>query len=185
MYSSISTNEHLALFGGQRTQFGEMILGTKASIEITVGTDDEPALGLWYMEPQKATAQPAAAKKEAAAVASASLASTGRGQRGLPILFSRDQVTGKESFLDREMKYARRWLYSKGIMLPEEDKNPVDVQMEKFFESCRTGVKPLADLEVGLADSTAVVLANLAMDEGRRVYFNEIDKMGRGPAKKT
>ena len=24
-----------------------------------------------------------------------------------------------------------------------------------------------------------VILSNLAMDEGRRVYFNEIDKMGR------
>jgi hypothetical protein len=35
---------------------------------------------------------------------------------------------------------------------------------------------------VGLADSTAVILSNLAMDEGRRVYFNEIDKMGMTPA---
>ena len=25
-----------------------------------------------------------------------------------------------------------------------------------------------------------MILSNLAMDEGRRVYFNEIDKMGRG-----
>jgi hypothetical protein len=31
---------------------------------------------------------------------------------------------------------------------------------------------------VGLTDSTNVILANLAMDEGRRVYFNEIEKMG-------
>ena len=44
----------------------------------------------------------------------------------------------------------------------------------------RTGVRPKADLEVGLADSTAVILSNLAMDEGRRVYFSEIEKMGRG-----
>jgi hypothetical protein len=29
----------------------------------------------------------------------------------------------------------------------------------------------------------AVILSNLAMDEGRRVYFNEIDKMGRGEEK--
>jgi len=27
-----------------------------------------------------------------------------------------------------------------------------------------------------------VILSNLAMDEGRKVYFNEIDKMGKGPA---
>ena len=44
----------------------------------------------------------------------------------------------------------------------------------------KAGSKPKADVEVGLADSTAVILANLAMDEGRRVYFNEIDKMGKG-----
>jgi hypothetical protein len=29
----------------------------------------------------------------------------------------------------------------------------------------------------------AVILSNLPMDEGRRVYFNEIDKMGRGEEK--
>jgi hypothetical protein len=28
----------------------------------------------------------------------------------------------------------------------------------------------------------AVILSNLAMDEGRKVYFNEIDKMGRAAA---
>jgi hypothetical protein len=64
-------------------------------------------------------------------------------------------------------------------MLPEEDRNPVDVEMESFFDCCRTGQRPLADLEVGLADASMVILSNLAMDEGRRVYFNEIDKMGR------
>jgi hypothetical protein len=42
---------------------------------------------------------------------------------------------------------------------------------------------PKADLETGLRDSVAVILSNLAMDEGRRVYFNEIDKMGRGEEK--
>jgi len=33
---------------------------------------------------------------------------------------------------------------------------------------------------VGLRDSTAVILANQAMDEGRRVYFNEIEKYKTG-----
>jgi hypothetical protein len=67
-------------------------------------------------------------------------------------------------------------------MVPEEDKNPVDVQLESWMECIRTGKKPLADLEIGLEDSTNVILANLAMDEGRRVFMNEIDKMGNGPA---
>ena len=42
---------------------------------------------------------------------------------------------------------------------------------------------PKANLEIGLADSVAVIASNLAMDEGRRVYFNEIDNMGRGAEK--
>ena len=34
-------------------------------------------------------------------------------------------------------------------------------------------------VEVGLADSISVILSNLAIDEGRKVYFNEIEKMGK------
>jgi len=93
-------------------------------------------------------------------------------------------MTGKEGFFDREAKFARRWLTTKGIMAQEEQKNPVDVELESFFQNCKDGQKPKADLEVGLADSVAVILLNLAMDEGRKVYFNEMDKMGRGEAPK-
>lgn len=181
MYSSISTNQHLALFGSTRTQFGEMIMGTDGTIHITVGTDNEPATAMWFYEPgpKKATA---GYGKEKSAKASSSLTSTGKGGKGLPVLMDKDKVTGNESFLEKEMKYARLWLYKKGVMVPEETKNPVDVQLEAFIESCKTGAKPKADLEVGLEDSTNVILANLAMDEGRRVYMNEIDKMGKAPA---
>ena len=184
MYSAISTNKHLPLFQGTRTEFGEMIMGTEGTIEITVGTDEEPAIGLWYYEPGPPTVEKAAGVKEKPVIAGATLASTGRGQIGLPLLFERDQITGKESFLARELKYARLWLYKRGIMVPEEDRNPVDVEMDEFFQCCRTGARPKADLEVGLADSTTVILANLAMDEGRRVYFHEIEKMGRSPEPK-
>ena len=41
---------------------------------------------------------------------------------------------------------------------------------------------PKANLEVGMADSIAVILSNQAMDEGRKVYFNEIEKMGKSAA---
>jgi predicted dehydrogenase len=179
IYSALSTNQHLTLFGGTRSQFGEVIMGTDGTIEITVGTDEEPALGLWYREPPRASVTAAAGKKEGPAVASASLTGTGAGSKSLPILLEKDQMTGSESFLDREMKFARRWLYSKGVMVPTESKNPVNGEIEGFFESVRTGKRPLADLEVGLADSTAVILSNLSMDEGRRVYFSEIEKMGK------
>jgi predicted dehydrogenase len=182
VYTSILSNKHLPLFGGTRTEFGECIMGTQGTIEITVGGDREPAIGMWYVEPKTATVTPASQTKKETTIAGASMAGTGRGARGFPILLARDEMRGDESFLEKELKFARRWLYAKGVMLPEEDRNPVDVELESFFNCCRTGKRPLADLEVGLADSTTVILANLAMDEGRRVYFNEMDKMGRGEA---
>lgn len=181
MASYISTNKHLSMFQGTRTEFGEMIMGTDGTIEITVGTDNEPSIGVWYYEPGPKV-EKAGDKKEKATAANASLLSTGKGGRPLPILLSQDQLSDSDSFLAKEMKYAKRWLYSKGIMTPEETKNPVDTQLEGFLESIRTGKKPLADLEIGLADSTTVILANLAMDEGRRVYFAEMEKMGRAGA---
>jgi len=183
MYSSISTNQHLALFGSTRTQFGEMIMGTDGTIHITVGTDNEPATAMWFYEPGPKKAKPASGS-EKAAPANASLVSTGKGGKGLPVLFDKEKPSDKDSFLEREMKFAKMWLYKKGVMVPEETKNPVDVQLEAFIESCRTGARPKADLEVGLDDSTNVIAANLCMDEGRRVYMNEIEKMGASGADK-
>jgi hypothetical protein len=95
-------------------------------------------------------------------------------------------LTGSEGFWDKEVKFAKRWLTTKGVMVQEEQRNPVDVELESFFRNCRDGQKPKADIEVGMADAIAVILSNQAMDEGRKVYFNEIEKMGKGgvPAKK-
>ena len=95
-------------------------------------------------------------------------------------------LSGNEGFWDKEVKFAKRWLTTKGVMVQEEQRNPVDVELESFFKNCRDGGKAKADLEVGMADAIAVILSNQAMDEGRKVYFNEIEKMGKGgvPAKK-
>ena len=65
-------------------------------------------------------------------------------------------------------------------MPQEEENNPVDTELKGFFQNCRDGKTPRANLEVGMADAVSVILSNLAMDEGRKVYFNEIEKMGRG-----
>ena len=100
------------------------------------------------------------------------------GSKPVPLMLDDINITGKESFLDREAKFARRWLFSKGLMVQEERKNPVDVELESFFQNCKDLQKPKADIEIGLADSIAVMLANQAMDENRRVYFSEIEKMG-------
>jgi len=179
--TAISTNQHLPLFGETRAEFGERIMGTGGTIEITLGTDDQPGIALWYYEPRPKRVT-TVSKYEEGTIATATLGSFGYGTKGYPILLDRDLLRGDESFLVREMKYARRWLYSKGLMLPEEARSPVEVQMESFFNCCRTGARPRADLAIGLANSTAVILSNLAMDQERRVYFSEIEKLGRSQA---
>jgi len=177
--TAISSNQHLPLFGETRAEVGERIMGTHGTIEITLGTDKEPGIALWYIEPKPSVAKVTAGRYEEGTIATATLGSFGYGRKGYPILLAKDQFRGDEPFLAREMEYFRRWLYGKGIMLPREDRYPVEVQMEGFFDYCRSRSRPKADLGVGLANSAAVILSNLAMDEERRVYFNEIDKMGR------
>ena len=39
-----SVPSSLVMFSSTRTEFGEIIMGTEGTIEITVGTDDEPAI---------------------------------------------------------------------------------------------------------------------------------------------
>jgi predicted dehydrogenase len=192
MYSSISTSSHLDLLQAQRQEFGEVIMGTAGSIEITVGDDRHPAIGLWYREPKpiSATLVTKAGQKKEKVEAGATM-TTAAATQGIPLILPNDRMNESDSFLTKEAKFARRWLASKGIMIPEEDRNPVDTSLEDFLLCCKEpgSRKPKSDLEVGLRDSTAVILANQAMDEGRRVYFNEIEKYQTGdparPAKRA
>jgi hypothetical protein len=185
-YSSISTNQFLPYFNGTRAQMGECIMGTEGTIEITVGFDAPTmAIAWWYREPPKKGAETTKAGEKKPFVAGATMATAGGANGPIPILTSDLEMTGKEGFLDREVKFARRWLTAKGIMIQQEQKNPVDTEMESFFRNCRDGKRPLADVEIGLADSVSVILSNMAMDEGRKVYFSEIDKLGKAPAKKV
>lgn len=185
VYSSITTNSRCPYLNSARPEFGECIMGTEGSVDITIG-DGQVSMptALWYREPKKTTVT-AAPKKEAAKDAGATFA-LGAGHRGIPLMLDKDLVQKSDSFLDREMKFARRWLYSKGVMTSDEDRNPVETSLESFFNDIRTGGHPKADLETGLADAANVMLSNLAMDESRRVNFSEIDKMGLGgtPGKK-
>jgi len=178
-YSSISTNSFLPYFNAQRAEMGELIMGTDGTIEITVGADTQAPIAWWYREPPKAVAESKAGEKKKAFVAGATMVAAGGAVSPIPIMTSDLDFTGKESFIDKEVKFAKRWLTSKGVMVQEEQKNPVDTELESFFDCCRTGKTPLANMEVGMADSVAVILSNMAMDENRRVYFNEIEKMGK------
>jgi len=105
---------------------------------------------------------------------------------GGPLPLPENSQAARDSFLARGAKFARRWIYSKGIMAPEEDRNPVTVELEDFFLRCKDPMnhKPKANLELGLNDSTAVILSNLAMDEHRGVDFNEIQTLGLAGANK-
>jgi hypothetical protein len=152
-------------------------------VHITVGDDKNPVMAMWFPEPPK----PQTTKsdgKEKDHKAGATMVSVAAG-KSLPILLSKDQIAADDGFLDREMKFARRWLYTKGVMNPEEDKNPVDSELEGFLDCCRTGKTPLSNVEVGLHDSIAVMLSNMCADQERRVNFNEIDKLGLPGGKKA
>jgi predicted dehydrogenase len=180
-YSSISTNQFLPYFNGTRSEFGEIIMGTDGTIEITVGGDGQPPIAWWYREPPRTTTVAKAdEKKKEVFVAGATMVASGGASGPIPIMTGDLAFSGKESFIDREVKFARRWLTAKGVMLQEEQRNPVDTELESFFNNCRDGKRPLADLEIGLADSVAVIVSNLAMDEERRVQFSEIEQMGQG-----
>jgi predicted dehydrogenase len=179
VYSSITTNAHLPYLQGTRPEFGECIMGTEGCLEMTVGDGQKTMpTGMWFKEATHIAAKPAAGGKEGPAAAGASYA-LASGSRALPLLLDKDMVTSDDGFLDREMKFARRWLYSKGVMTSDEDVNPVETELTAFFNDAKSGAHPKADLETGLHDSIAVMLSNLAMQEERRVYFKEIDTMGK------
>jgi predicted dehydrogenase len=176
MYSAITTCQHLPILCSQRPEFGLVVMGTAGAVEMTLGSDNALPTALWFREPEPTTIS--AGGEKTTTTASASWAQAGP-QKGIPIITPATQVDwNNDSFLSRESKLARRWLYDKGLMLPQEDRNPVDTELESFLSDVRSGDKPRADLEVGLADSTAVILSNIAMDENRRVFFKEIETMG-------
>jgi predicted dehydrogenase len=158
-FSAISTCQHLPILSSQRPEVGLVVMGTAGAVEITLGIDNALPTALWFREPRPSTS-PAP-------------------QIGVPIMTSTTDVDWKnDSFLVRESKLARRWLFDKGIVVPQEDRNPVDTELDSFFEDVRRGGRPLADLGIGLANSSGVILSNLALEQNRRVAFKEIETMG-------
>ncbi len=159
-FSAISTCQHLPILSSQRPEVGIVVMGTRGAVEMTYGVDNAPPTALWFREPDPSVAPSA--------------------QIGVPIMTPSTEVdANNDSFLLRESKIARRWLFDKGIMMPEEDHNPVDTELTSFLSDVRNGNRPNADVEVGLANSAAVILSNIAMDENRRVAFKEIENLGR------
>jgi predicted dehydrogenase len=179
IYHSITTNAHMPFKGleGVR-EVGEVIMGDAGTIQISL--DRGSGHGMWYREANAPQVAGKAGEAKENWIAGATVLETAIA-KGLPILPGREfDISQDEGFISRELKFARRWLYGKGILVPEETRDPVAVELEDFLLAIRDGRKPKADLEVGLNDSIGVILANLAMDQERKVLYKEIETMGRG-----
>ncbi len=177
-YSSIMTNRHIE---GRRVPGDgcrEIIMGTDGAIELTLIPVGD---GMWFRDVMKTKMGD---EKEAAAgeawKAGATVGSDMMEQGdGFPIIPGiKDLNSPDVGFIEKEMEFAKRWMYMKGIMSPEEAQDPEYTELESFLTVVRDGGKPRSDIEVGLQDSVAVMLSNLSMDEERKVYFSEIDEMG-------
>jgi predicted dehydrogenase len=181
-YSAITTNSHLSMFDSTRPEMGECIMGTEGTIEITVGNGESTLpMALYFREPPVAKVVPASSGPAPKVVAGATYVAGGP-QKALPLSIAFDKIPKPtDPFFERERGFAKQWLATKGILSTDEDVNPVETELTSFFNDCRTNGHPLADMEVGLADAITVMMSNVAMDENRRVYFNEIDKMGLNP----
>lgn len=183
LYSSITTNRHIM---GRRIPGDgcrEVIMGTDGAIEITLIPYGE---GMWFLDPMREKMGEETEKKKEQWVAGATVADTLAQGEGLPIVPGIKDLNAPDvGFIEKEVEMAKRWLYQKGIMSPAEDKDPEYKELESFLIDVRDGGKPRSDLEVGLQDSIAVMLSNLSMDEQRKVYFNEIEQMGKDGVEMT
>jgi predicted dehydrogenase len=175
LYSAVGTNRHLM---GRRIPGDgcrELIMGTDGAIEITLIPYGE---GMWFLDPMRVKMGEEETQGEQW-VAGATVADMLEQGEGLPIVPGiKDLNSPDVGFIEREVEFAKRWLYQKGIMSPAEDRDPEYKELESFLIDVRDGGKPKSDLEVGLNDSIAVMLANLCMDQQRKIQFSEIEQMG-------
>jgi predicted dehydrogenase len=130
--------------------YGEEILGDQGSIVITIGK------GIYYRESVASTA-PAGAQGEWWAGATVRARAVEKGFSILP----------EEGSLDHH------WLASMGIEAPPELHDPLWSEMKDFFSSIRDGRPVAANLDVGEADSRAVIYANRAIESGQKVRWPE------------
>ena len=125
-------------------EFYEEIMGDQGTMEITL--QGQSGKGTFWLEP-KAKVSPAGIREQW--WAGATVINEARQKTGLPVL--PEEIRPGQVFI--------------------EPKDPVGVQLEHFFLCVRNGSKPLADVNIGLADAQAVIYSNRAMDENRRVFW--------------
>lgn len=151
VFSSILFNAHY--------DFSEQIMGDQGTLEITIGR------GLYFRE-KVAKTSTGATKEDWWAGATVSEQAA---QKGIPIF--PETGNGEGSFMDREVRYAKRWLASLGIYNYGEPHDPWRNEMSNFLASIREGKPVFAPLEVGAADALAVIYANRAIETGQKVFW--------------
>jgi len=151
VYSSMLFNAHF--------HFTEQIMGDQGTLEITLGK------GLYYREAvAKVTAGGAQGNWWAGATVGKQAA-----QQGIPIF--PETGNGEAGFVDREMRYAKRWLASMGIYQYEEPHDPWWTEQANFFASIREGKPVVVPLETGAADALGVIYGNRAIETGQKVLW--------------
>ncbi len=151
LFSSILSNAHYG--------FEEQIMGDQGTLETTIGR------GMYFREPvAKATTGQAKENWWAGATVTEQAV-----QKGVPIF--PEKGNGPAGFLDREVRYAKRWLASMGIYEYEETHDPCWSELVNYFASIRGGKPVVAPLELGAADALAVIYGNRAIDTGQRVFW--------------
>jgi len=153
LYSAILSNTHY--------DFNEQIMGDQGTLEITLGK------GMYFREPVAKTTTGNAKENWWAGATVAKQAA----QEGVPIFPERGN--GEGGFLDREVRYAKRWLASMGIYDYEESHDPWWTEQVNFFASIREGKPVIAPMETGMADALAVIYANRAIATGLKVFWPE------------
>jgi hypothetical protein len=152
LYSSILYNAHF--------RFDEQIMGDHGTLIITLGK------GMYYRE-HVAKVTTGSTKENWWAGATVTEAAI---EKGIPI-FPENGGNGDQGFLDRELRYAKRWLASMGIYEYQEPHEPWWSELHNFMASIRDGKPIAAPLEVGVADAQGVIYANRSIETGQKVVW--------------
>ncbi|MFN8006226.1 MAG: Gfo/Idh/MocA family oxidoreductase [Terriglobia bacterium] len=162
VFTSICNNAHL--------DFSEVIMGDEGTIEITLGNNSARATYYRENKPKDAPTNKTVAldSKEQNWWAGAT-AKNREAKKGFPIFpeFPQKNV----GFVDKEIDYARKWLIDMGVLEMTHEPDALTVEEESFFNCVREGKQPLAGVQIGAADSRAVIYANQAMESGQKVFW--------------
>jgi hypothetical protein len=152
LWSSILYNAHL--------EYNEQIMGDRGTLIITLGK------GMYYHEAVPKVSTGASKENWWAGATVTRLAP----QEGIPI-FPEGGANGELGLMDREVRFAKRWLASMGIYNYEELHDPWWSEMHNFMLSVREGKPVIVPLEVGVADALAVIYGNRAVETGQKVFW--------------